>query len=114
MVDNTTQKLCCCDTSLCFEPQSTSLEDAEKNMNYSVPDLSDSGTVVAQPAIRKLDSLMLVILAAVLVFVTGVGGGISIVVTCKRHRRPRPDPDVIMQYERLSGSDPDAEDAVVL
>lgn len=108
-MDNRTQELCCCDASLCFEPPNAE----SKNTNVSVSHNLDTRTI-DKPTAEKDDKLTITGLVAALVFVAGIGGGIIIVMVCKMRRLPRPDPNVIMQYERLSASDVDVNDAVFL
>ncbi|CAG5136635.1 unnamed protein product [Candidula unifasciata] len=109
LVDNTTQKICCCDASLCFAPPNSE----GKAISVNTSSIADTRTVDSLPA-EKTDKWALTGLVIALLFVTGIGGGIFIVVLCRKHKRPRPDPNVIMQYERLSASDVDVDDAVVL
>ncbi|BFY98840.1 hypothetical protein BsWGS_01880 [Bradybaena similaris] len=109
LVDNTTQELCCCDTSLCFAPP-----NAEgKSINVNTSSIVDT-KIVDNLAAERNDKWALTGLVIALVFVTGIGGGVFITVACRKNKRPRPDPNVIMQYERLSASDVDVDDAVVL
>lgn len=70
--------------------------------------------IVDNLAAERNDKWALTGLVIALVFVAGIGGGVFITVVCRKHKRPRPDPNVIMQYERLSASDVDVDDAVVL
>ncbi|XP_059165817.1 uncharacterized protein LOC131948286 [Physella acuta] len=110
--NKTVEELCCCDQSQCFLPPGTNLPASLKD-NSTDEKPPSVGNTLQKPGSEKTDKLLVTGLIATFLFITGVGVGIVLVVACRKPKEPRRDPNVIMQYERLS-SDLDMEDAVVL
>uniref|UniRef100_A0A2C9LWV6 Uncharacterized protein n=1 Tax=Biomphalaria glabrata TaxID=6526 RepID=A0A2C9LWV6_BIOGL len=77
------------------------------------PSLSKLDKTIEKPGAERTDSLLITGLLTVLLFVSGLGAGAVFILSCKKRRKNRQDPNVIMQYERLS-SDIDVDEAVVL
>ena len=81
----------------------------------NVPPFEPIGATIHKPRKKKTTSAALITgLVAAIVVIAGFAAGIVFITACKRRKRRRRDPNVIMQYERLSVSDGEVEDAVVL
>jgi hypothetical protein len=105
---------------MCFEPQWLAYDSTSKlsvgydsNSNLSIPSVVNFETLENPAAAAARDGLVITGLVIALIFVTSVGGAIIFIMMCRKRRRPRADPNV-MQYERLSATDPDVDGAVFL
>ncbi|XP_005103693.2 uncharacterized protein LOC101855810 [Aplysia californica] len=111
---NMTEELCCCDGNICFKPPwvsaSEELGDGSLNNTYSDWYMNHP---IHKPSGRRQSGLVISGIIAALVMIISFGIGAVVVVVCKR-RQPSRDPNVIMQYERLSNSEPDGIEAVIL
>ncbi|GFR78596.1 hypothetical protein ElyMa_000536900 [Elysia marginata] len=116
-VDNITQELCCCNENKCFMPHWHGLTADDVNNTISPerdPSLKPMGSTINKPGKKSKSSALITGLVAGIVLVAGLAAGIIFVRACKRRKSQCRDPNVIMQYERLSVSDAEMEDAVVL
>ena len=116
-VDNVTQQLCCCNSNQCFVPQWPvhSADDANNTIcPIKGPPLQPMGSTIDKPGRKKTSTALITGMVAAIVIMAGFAAGAILVTAYKRRKRRRRDPNVIMQYERLSVSDREIEDAVVL
>ncbi|XP_055866162.1 uncharacterized protein LOC106061581 [Biomphalaria glabrata] len=112
--DNVTKELCCCDHSKCYSPPWLDVSYPNEEFDpENFPSLSKLDKTIEKPGAERTDSLLITGLLTVLLFVSGLGAGAVFILSCKKRRKNRQDPNVIMQYERLS-SDIDVDEAVVL
>ncbi|RUS76798.1 hypothetical protein EGW08_015444 [Elysia chlorotica] len=115
--DNITQQLCCCKSNKCFVPQwpSPSVDDANKTASpVKVPPLQPMGSTIHKPGPKKRSTALITGIVSALVIMTVFAAAAILITTYKRRKRQMRNPNVIMQYERLSVSDKEVEDAVVL
>ncbi|GFO48396.1 histone-lysine N-methyltransferase SETMAR [Plakobranchus ocellatus] len=109
---NLTQELCCCNTNNCFVPSwPAAPRDSESKMGCSFEPIGDT---INKPRKKKTSTALITGLASAIAVAGFAAGIIFLVAYKKRKRHKRRDPNVIMQYERLSVSDAEIADAVVL